>query len=88
MSYDGYEIWLCARGHRRSFGCYDTPAHRGWACECGAACAWRASVDQTNGPGEAPVLVVAEPAEFATCPCCKHRTQTREVTYCVPKAAP
>jgi len=85
MSYEGYEVWLCATGHRHYFDCYNSPSEKGWRCHCGAARAWWCAVDQTNGPGEEPALTVAQAATYSTCPCCHVRKPLTEVTFVIPE---
>lgn len=46
MSYEGYEQYLCAKGHLRIVDCNmddDSP------CDCGEPMVWHNSVDTTNG---------------------------------------
>ena len=88
MSYEGYEVWLCANGHRHFFDCYDAPEAKSWRCHCGAAVAWEYAVDQTNGPGDEPDLTIAKAAVFKSCACCGNRSQVEEATYVIPKETP
>lgn len=52
MSYEGYEVTLCERGHRRTV---DSSYYYGGGnppiitCSCGAPFVWHADIDQTNG---------------------------------------
>ncbi len=85
MSYEGYEMWLCAKGHLHYFDCHDTPIEKTWRCHCGAAYAWSCDIDQTNGPGEEPELKVAAPAVIETCACCGTSRRTAEETYVIPE---
>lgn len=84
MSYEGYEVWLCANGHRHFFDCHDTPDEKTWACFCRASRAWSRSVDDTNGPGDEPALTVAQQATYSTCPCCGLSKQTSPEAYVIP----
>ncbi len=88
MSYEGYEVWLCANGHRATFDCYVAPDEKEWRCHCGAARAWWCAVDQTNGEGEEPNLIVAQEATVNTCACCGHRTWATMETYVIPETKP
>ena len=60
MSYEGYDIGLCCRGHRTSKDCYSVwrydEIHKNTALcgECYHALIWVQSVDTTNGENESP----------------------------------
>lgn len=47
MSYEGYSMFLCARGHASVYGCHDTREPR--CRHCGEPPAYECMVDQTNG---------------------------------------
>jgi hypothetical protein len=70
MSYEGYTIVLCEKGHRSSYDAYE--AWRGasgvWACpHCGAGEQHVFDVDCTNGPGKEPKLMCVEPPVVKQC---------------------
>lgn len=46
MSYEGYEEYLCSKGHRWAASCY---ADNRKCAICNGAAVWHHSVDQTNG---------------------------------------
>jgi hypothetical protein len=82
MSYEGFEVHVCANGHRFGWDAYNKPEDR--SCpHCKAKAAWSCSVDQTNGEYRAPDLEKAAPA-----PTCDHCHQTTgPVTYKIPDAS-
>jgi len=90
MSYEGYEMYLCANGHLTRedalAGCYfgEEPT----ICTvCKEPMVWRCCVDQTNDGGVAPVLVEHEAEKTKTCECCGHTRVTEEATFCIPSNA-
>lgn len=82
MSYEGYEMHLCARGHYQTRDAYDYGVEN--SCDCGAPIVWQYGVDQTNDAGVKPVLVEHEPAKVETCPHCGHAKEIEEERYCIP----
>ena len=93
MSYEGYEVLFCEKGH---FGCEDAHAvnakHTMDAplCHCGALLKWVASVDETNClPYTLNFkLIPKNPEVVETCPCCKHTSVKEEATYTFVKVPP
>ena len=85
MSYEGYNMFLCAKGHHNDYDAYDAfPVE----CEdCGAPIVWAYAVDCTNYTPVEPVLVEHEAAQTETCECCKHTRELAPETYCVPSNA-
>ena len=93
MSYEGYEVWLCEKGHEHSFDCYDTPSVEDWNCPiCNSRCVWYTCVDQTNGcnpktgrcHGEVD-LEIDQEAEYEVCKTCGAKKLIREETYKIPE---
>jgi cytochrome c553 len=80
MSYEGYEQLICANGHYLVRDCY-APDLDADCDSCGAEIAERHCVDQTNDSGVERDIEVATEAEFAECPTCHHREQTKAATY-------
>jgi hypothetical protein len=93
MSYEGYEQYLCAKGHYWCADCHDDPGD----CEtCGGPAVWSNSVDVTNGSYETidgkekridghVELEVAAEAITNTCHCCGHVKMLEEERYKIPE---
>ena len=89
MSYEGYEMYLCANGHLElgdSLSGYfgEEPQN---CTVCKEPLVWCYSVDQTNDGGVAPQLVEHKPEKVETCECCGHTRVTEEATFCIPSNA-
>ncbi len=84
MSYKGYEILLCERGHKKCVdaSCFDENED---FCHCGDPHIWSFSVDQTNDSGVVPVLEVFQEEKKEVCPHCLHEKIVGEKTYAIPK---
>ena len=92
MSYEGYEQFLCAKGHYWCEDCHDDP---GVCDECGGPAIWCNSVDVTNGSYETingeerridghVELEVDVEAMTNTCHCCGHVKTIKEERYKIP----
>jgi hypothetical protein len=85
MSYEGTNLFICARGHYHSQNCYASDLDGDTPCpNCGAPIIWFCSVDQTNHAGIWPGLEVFRPAQIDQCPCCGHRKVIAEIIYKIP----
>ena len=92
MSYEGYEVLVCAKGH---FNCLDhldvigNPCDQPH-CDCGEPIVRIGSVDETNClPYTLDFkLVLKTPEVVETCPCCKHTAVKEEATYTFVKVPP
>lgn len=87
MSYEGHTQVICEKGHYGVAGAFGED----YTCHvCGSPAAWTNEVDDTNcdSYGEIPLeslqQFVLEPAQFETCPHCKHSHYTTETVYRVP----
>ena len=88
MSYEGYEMYLCANGHYMIEGARYMWDDEPQVCEiCEAPIIWFCSVDQTNDGGVAPVLIEHEPEKTETCRCCGHTKVVEEARFCIPSNA-
>jgi hypothetical protein len=77
MSYEGYNVYLCALGHRWTADFYNDNRE---CPHCTGQPVWSRGVDQTNGDGEDPELKVETPA-----PQCESCGQpTGPVRYVIP----
>lgn len=98
MSYEGYEIWLCERGHQHTFDAHNGPDRREWVCpDCEkmglvSFLAWFTCVDQTNGIDEETdiepgwvKLETDKPAKTCTCKECGHVRVVEDETYKIPE---
>ena len=81
MSYEGYDIHLCALGHR-----WETDAYQdtGTCPYCDGAAIWSCQVDCTNGPGDEPDLEVLRKAKTEKCPECDHVKVIEPTRYKIP----
>lgn len=81
MSYEGYDEYLCTRGHLRVFDCRDDSKG---LCSCGAELVFVHAVDETNCDGEPTTFVVKTPAVFKVCDL-GHTHMIEEPTYEFPR---
>ena len=89
MSFEGYEMALCATGHLFEDDVYSGGFGVGWTCPlCGAPKAWSHTVDQTNGAddpdAQRPELTAVQEAVFEVCNL-KHRHMIRPAVYKIPE---
>jgi hypothetical protein len=91
VSYEGYTEYLCARGHRRVYDCWDdVDSH---TCSCGAKFVFQHMVDQTNGedlniPATLPYpFRIATPETTCRCSTCGHVHMMDEPIYEIPGGA-
>jgi hypothetical protein len=88
VSYEGYERWLCTRGHLHEFDCYMTPDRDTWQCPvhgCNFECVWIENVDQTNDGGHPCKLKIAVPEVTEKCATCGHVASVERVRYKIPR---
>ena len=97
MSYEGYEMWLCEKGHLHTFSAWNEPERETWVCpDCAkkgivSLLAWVSCVDETNGAdetGHCPGYVELEvviPTKTCTCKECGHTHVVEEPTYKIPE---
>jgi hypothetical protein len=94
MSYEGYEEYLCAKGHLSTFDAYEGQqwyedeygSHE--TCFCGEKFVWTNSVDQTNGVWQDEDGVIwGEGTNFKVVytDTCGECGKTKETRYAIPK---
>lgn len=98
MSYEGYDQYLCANGHLRTFDAFELMEYdengpftnEPKKCSCGAPFVFHHGVNETNGQIEgcpetfSYPFEVATPDEYSTCECCGMKRLVKEVTYKIP----
>lgn len=92
MSYEGYEVLVCANGHYETVDCHEVignPAEQPH-CYCGEPILHIGNVDETNClPYTLDFkLIPKTQAQVDICPCCKHFNVKAEATYTFVKVEP
>ena len=74
MSYEGYELFVCANGHKWSWGAfsYIKTGEKDDCPHCEAKAVWSCAIDQTNCEYIEPTLEMVEPPPL--CKCCGQAT--------------
>ena len=80
MSYEGREFLLCKSGHVNQVDVSQWCDMYG-LCPCLAPYVLYASVDDTNGDGEEPGLLLETLAVFCSCPTCGHHHEIKPAIF-------
>ena len=84
MSYEGYDIALCANGHKTTRDAYFSVGPEECCEYCGERFVWFYSVDQTNDGGVEPVFEVFEEEKIKVCDCCGSKKVLAPTRYSIP----
>ena len=82
MSYEGYKLILCKKGHAAYEDCYSFFEQETWVCKhCNTGVGFVYGVDQTNCNGHEIKLKVLKKAKIKKCPTCGHLEIAEQAVY-------